>query len=407
MHDMKRICFFLCLAFSPLLLKAGTDSTSQPGSLRLKPQRVVRNYIRPSLSFSAFGTAVQPLVPVRRFSQSINDTLQDYRLGEQQLAFITPLYTHTRFGRKDSTDVNTFHLLFTAGVVRIAPQFSGLEHQHVLSRTGVSLRMLYTFGSKFVVFYDASPFVVSDLYRGQRTQQSRFATTAVFNWMVHPGFSLRAGFTRTFRLGNSLVLPTFGVRLGRLDGKLYFTAQYPRFAQLVFQPTPKLSISAYTRAHGGLFAISNSDSALYAGSDRTLQLGIAGLANGLRIEYRTGSNFSFFLSGGYNRNRVLMFSKSFNNSPRVLGQLRPFYNGRVSENAFFVNFGFTVRFGKAKTSAGNYLMYDAFELNNSVDVADGSNMPGNGDIPGRSTKADAAKIQYHDVQDLISDSDLY
>ncbi|MCA6362493.1 MAG: hypothetical protein IM638_05615 [Bacteroidetes bacterium] len=404
---MKQFCLLLCAVFCSLWLKADTDTTQQHKPRSFASQRVVRNYIKPSLSFSAFSTNVKPLVPVRRFSQSINDTLDDFRIGEQQLGFITPLYTHTRFGRKDSNHVNTFHLLFTAGIVRIAPEFSGLRHQHVFTRTGVSLRMLYTFGSKFVLFYDASPFVVSDQYRGDRIKQYRFATTAVFNWMVHPSFSLRAGFTRTYRLGNSFVLPTFGLRLGRLDGKVYFTAQYPRFAQLVFQPTPKLSISAYSRAHGGLYAVSNKDSVLYSGDDDVLRLGLVGLANGLRVDYRTGNNFSFYVSAGFNRNRVLMFSQSYNDSIGVFNQLRPYYNGRTSENAFFLNAGFTLRFGKAKTSAGNYLMYDAFELNNSTDVADGSNMPGNGDVPARSTSQEAAKIQYQDVQDLISDSDLY
>jgi hypothetical protein len=404
---MKQFCLLLCTVLCSLWLNADTDTTQQFKPHSYSSQRVVRNYIKPSLSFSAFSTNVKPLVPARRFSQSINDTLDDFRIGEQQLAFITPLYTHTRFGRKDSNHVNTFHLLFTAGIVRVAPEFAGLRHQHVFTRTGVSLRMLYTFGSQFVLFYDASPFVVSDNYRGQRVRQNRFATTAVFNWMVHPGFSLRAGFTRTYRLGNSYVLPTFGLRLGKLDGKVYFTAQYPRFAQLVIQPTPKLSISVYSRAHGGLYAISNKDSVLYSGDDDVLRLGLVGLANGLRVDYRTGSNFSFYASVGFNRNRVLMFSQSYNDSLGVFNQLRPYYNGRTSDNAFFLHFGFTLRFGKAKTSAGNYLMYDAFELNNSVDVADGSNMPGNGDVPARSAPQDAARLQYQDVQDLISDSDLY
>ncbi|MGL5890886.1 MAG: hypothetical protein ACRC3B_13420 [Bacteroidia bacterium] len=402
---MQRFCFLLLAGLLIHTHAAATDTTFTRRNA-FAQQRVVRNYIRPSISFNTFFTAEQPLVPVRRSSQSVNDSLSDYRYSETQLAFITPLYTHTKFGKKDSNNVNTFHLLFTASAVRIKPVFSGLEHQHVLSRTGVSLRALYTFNSKFVLFYDASPFVVADKYRNERISKPRFATTAVFNWMVHPGFSLRAGFTRTFRFGNKNVLPIIGVRLGKLDGKVYFTAQYPRFAALVFQPIPKLSVTAYSRAYGSLFFISNRDS-LYTGNDEQIQLGQLGLANGLRIDFRANSNFSCFASAGYSQNRILLYSESFNNSVGAVGLLRPFYNGRNSAPAFFIHGGISVRFGKAKTSAGNYLMYDAFELNNSNDAVDGNNMPGNGDIPARSTQQQAQKIQYQDVQDLISDSDLY
>lgn len=396
----------LLTGFTPLLLLGTATDTLAHTRKAPAAQRVVRNYIRPSFSFNSYGTGVQPLLPVRRFSQSVNDSLKDFRTAEHQLSFIAPLYTHTAFGRKDSNDVNTFHLLFTASAVRIVPRFSGLAHQHVLSRTGVSLRAMYGFRSKFVLFYDASPFVVSDLYRGERISKSRFATTLILNWMVGPEFSLRGGFTRTYRLGNRRILPTFGVRIGRLDGKVYFTAQYPRFAALYYQPTAKLTFSAYSRAYGSLFSINNGDS-LYSGGDKSIYFGQLGLANGLRMDFRANSNFSCFASAGYSQNRVALFSESFNNTLSGTEQLRPFYYGRMTEPAFFLHFGITVRFGRSKTVTGNYLLYDVFELNNTNDAVDGNNLPGNSDIPPRNSKAEAQKIQYNDVQDLISDSDFY
>lgn len=402
---MLRYCFLLLAVLAIQQQLSATDTTSTRSSI-LREQRIVRNYIRPSFSFNTFFTRDEPLVPVRRLSQSVNDSLVSYRTSETQFAFITPLYTHTQFGKKDSTDVNTFHLLFTASDVRIRPVFSGLDDQHILSRTGVSLRALYTFRSKFILFYDASPFVVADRYKSEKIAKPRFATTAVFSWLVHPGFSLRAGFTRTFRLGNKHILPTFGVRLGRLDGKVYFTAQYPRFAALVIQPNAKLAISAYTRSYGSLFFISNRDS-LYPRGDEILQLGQLGLANGIRIDFRANNNFSCFLSSGFSQNRVFLFSESYNSSISSIELLRPFYRGRTSEPAPFIHARFTVRFGKAKTSAGNYLMYDAFELNNTIDPVDGNNISGNSDITPRSNAQQAQKIQYQDVQDLISDTDLY
>lgn len=404
MHS-HRFLFAFFIFCVPSLLYATEDSLSPPASLSTST-RVVRNYIRPTLSFNTYITNVQPLSGIRRYPSSVTNLLLDYRVAEHQFTFFTPVVTRTFLDRKDSVSVNTFHLLFTSSLVRNAPQFSGLNDQHTLSKAGIGLRAIYGFRSKFILFYDASPFVVSDLYRGERNSKFRFATTAIFNWMLAPEFSLRFGFTRTYRFGNRNFQPTFGVRIGRLDGKVYFTAQYPRFAALYYQPIPKLSLSIYSRAYGSLYSISNSDS-LYNGIDSLIQFGQFGLANGLRIDYRAGSHFSCFLSSGFSQNSIILFSEQFNNSASRFEQLRPFYRGKMTSPAFFINLGITIRFGKSKTTAGNYLMYDVFDLNNTNDAVDGNQNIGNGDIPAKNTKAEEQKIQYNDVQDLISDPDLY
>jgi hypothetical protein len=73
----------------------------------------------------------------------------------------------------------------------------------------------------------------------------------------------------------------------------------------------------------------------------------------------------------------------------------------------FVNFGITWRFGKAKKSNGNYLMYDIMDLNNTMDPGDNNSGPGNNDIRNGTEKDEMKKVQYKDVSDLIDDTDLY
>jgi hypothetical protein len=285
------------------------------------------------------------------------------------------------------------------------PQFSGLDKQHKLYKTGIGLRAIYGFGSQFIIFLDASPYVVGDKFDQQQTQQLRLASSAVFNFMISPRFSMRFGVTKTYLLGNRYYLPMFGIRLGKLDGKFYFNFQFPRIVSFNFQPSPKFSWSLYTKRYGGLYNISNGDS-LYPFGDKMIQFGQTGISNGVRFDFRPGPNFSFFVATGFAvRNHVWLYSRSFNQA----NQNKPFahfYDGKP-DPSLFLNFGITWRFGKAKRSSGNYLMYDIFDLNNTMDPGDNNAGPGNGDIRNSTKEDEMKKVQYKDVLDLIDDTDLY
>ena len=53
-------------------------------------------------------------------------------------------------------------------------------------------------------------------------------------------------------------------------------------------------------------------------------------------------------------------------------------------------------------------MYDAFDLNNTMDPGDNNNNPGNGDItPEMKKKKEMEKVQYKDVEDVVDEADLY
>ncbi|MDP1746711.1 MAG: hypothetical protein Q8L90_14145, partial [Bacteroidota bacterium] len=70
-----------------------------------------------------------------------------------------------------------------------------------------------------------------------------------------------------------------------------------------------------------------------------------------------------------------------------------------------VNLGFVFRFGKTKSIYNNMQIYDALDINNTIDSGDNGVMRGNGDIPVPATKIQ--KINPDEVLDLIETQDLY
>jgi len=400
---LQKITYLLgfCWMF---LLPALAFATGSDSLKKAEKEREVRNYIRPTLSFSFFATGARPIkgnVPV------LNNRLGDYQFKQSSLSFYAPLYTRTRFTGTDSTHVNTFHLLFTLNALTDRPEFSGLEKQHKLYKVGIGLRTIWTFKSKFIMFADVTPIATGDKYDKQSTARTRLGATLVFNYMHNPNFSVRLGVTKNFLFGNRFVMPMVGFRIGRLDGPVYFQFQFPRHTSLTIQPSPKFAINIYSRSYGGLYNLSNEDS-LYIGNDSVIQFGHFGMANGVRLDFRPNPNFNFFLSGGFaTRNYMWLYSYSFNRQNNNLNPLAPFYKGRP-DGTLFLQAGITWRFGKAKRSTGNYLMYDAFDLNNTMDPGDNNNNPGNGNItPEMKKKQEMEKVQYKDVEDLVDEADLY
>jgi hypothetical protein len=279
-----------------------------------------------------------------------------------------------------------------------------LEKQHRLFKTGIGLRSIYAFGSQFIMFADVFPFTTGDHYDKKLTQSWRLGGSLIFNYMVNPALSFRAGVTKNFLWGNRYFLPVFGIRMGRLDSKFYVSIQAPRFVSFNFQPSHKIGISLFSRVYGGLYDFSNRDS-IYLGNDKVIQVGYTGIANGMRFDFRPNPNFSFFLSGGFAvRNHLWFYSRSFN-PPGHIGPLGHFYDGQP-DPTLFIHFGFTYRFGKAKRSAGNYLMYDVFDLNAGMDAGDNNAMSA-GQNTGYYKKEEMKKVQYQDVVDLVDESDLY
>lgn len=401
-RSLPPLLFLLAIVLSPALLHATAGDSLFQRQLKTTKQREVRNYIRPTVYLNTFTAGDRE---IKGPQTVLNNRLGKYSFIQSNLGFYTPLYTKTKFSGKDSIDVNTFHLLMTVNMLGDQPRFSGLDKQHKLYKVGLGVRAIYGFGSQFILFADLSPYAIGDKYDKQQTQRLRLASTIVFNFMYSPKLSFRVGATRTFLWGNRNYLPMFGFRVGRLDGKCYFSFQFPRHISVNFQPGPKFSWSIYTRAYGGLYNISNGDS-LYNGLDSVIQFGQRGLANGVRFDFRPHPSFAFFVSSGLAvQNHIWFYSYSYN----VQNGERPFahfYDGKP-EPTLFLHFGITVRFGQAKKSQGNYLMYDIFDLNNTMDPGDNNDGPGNSDIRNGTGKKEMQKVQYQDVSDLIQEADLY
>ncbi len=400
------LCWLICFMPASSLFAFAGDSLLPKSSSRDVKQREVRNYIRPTLYMNFFGTGSRIIKSDPSFpSQIVTHKLGNYKFVTANIGMYIPLYTNTKFSKNDSSTINTFHLLMTINGLSDQPQFAGLSRQHKLYKLGAGLRVIYGFGSKFILFVDASPYIVGDKLDTKQTQEFRFASSAIFNVMLSPSFSIRGGVTKTFLFGNRNYLPMLGFRIGKLDSKFYFSIQFPRMVSFNFQPTPKFSFSLYSKAYGGLYNLSNNDS-LYIFGDSIIQLGQSGISNGLRLDFRPSPNFSFFLAGGFSvNNHIWLYAPSFN----IRNHSKPFtpYYKGAPDPAIFINFGMTWRFGKAKKSSGNYLMYDIFDLNNTMDPGDNNAGPGNGDIRNNTKESEMQKVQYKDVSDLIEDTDLY
>lgn len=396
------ICWLLLLPAIAFCSKPDSLTFEPLNSLRMKQQREVRNYIRPCLSFNFFSTGARP---IDGNVLILNNRLKKFSFLQTSVSFYTPIWTHTKFAGKDSTDVNTFHLLFTFNALTDRPTFSGLDKQHELYKMGIGIRGIWAFRSRLILFADVNPFATGDRFNDQSTRRFRLGSTFVMNFMVSPKFSFRVGATKSFLFGNRNFLPMVGFRVGRLDGKCYFQMQLPRHISLTIQPSPKWEINIFSRTYGGLHNMSNGDS-IYLGRDSVIQFGFFGIANGVRFDYRPGPNFSCFISLGRTvRNHFWFYSYSFNRI-HDLAPLTPFYKGQPDATGF-ISAGLTFRFGKAKRSSGNYLMYDVFDLNNQMDPGDNNNNPGNGDIRSAADMKEMKNVQYKDVEDLVDEADLY
>lgn len=390
-----RVLLVIIIILGSHMVYANKDSSKvvKPG--------IPKHFIRPAFSWSLYATGERPAIGNR---PALNNKLGEYRYLQSVWSFYTPLYTKAKFSA-DSSSLNTFHLLATFNSVIDRPEFSGLSEQHRLYKTGIGLRAIAGLGKNLVLFADATPMIFGDAYDRANTRVLRWGATLAANFLVNPGLSFRFGVTRSFLFGNKNFLPMIGMRIGKLDGLVYFNIQLPRTVSLHIQPTEKFAFTIYSRTQGGLYNFSNKDS-IYLGNDDVIQFGQTGIANGIRFDFRPGPNFNFFASGGFAvRNRIWFYSYTYNRA-NDLRPLAPFYEAKP-QGTIFVHVGLTWRFGKSKNAQGNYLMYEIYDMNNSNDPGDNNTMPGNGDIR-RSAKAkEMHKVKLEDVGDLIQETDLY
>jgi hypothetical protein len=112
---------------------------------------------------------------------------------------------------------------------------------------------------------------------------------------------------------------------------------------------------------------------------------------------------NFYLASGFTtRNSISFYSNGFNK--RNKGQYGDFYTAKPM-NSVYINFGVTLRFGRTKSYYNNRNMYEAIDINNSIDPGDNNVNTGNGNIPIPKKKLPKS-LKPSEVQDLIDANDF-
>jgi hypothetical protein len=344
--------------------------------------------------------------------------LRGYQYSQSVGGFYFPLITKEKV--HEDQRISNFHLLATGSYMLAMPRFGGPDSitkvytpttsKHNLMKASLGMRGIYNSGKKGIWFFDATPFIAGDL-SASGTMVARWASTIVYDRMVSRKFSYRVGITRTFILGNRYNLPYLGLRVGRLD-RAYLSVQFPRFISFSFPIGSKIRASVYTKATGSILTMANNDS-LYNGTngktntiDKTIIFGRYDGNTGFRFDFNFSKHFSLYAAfGGANLRAVALFSNQYN-AKNNTDKLVPFF-GQKLDKVGYINFGFVVRIGQAKSVYGNHNMYEVFNANSTIDVGDNNTDTGDGNIPNETKKKTITNLKTRDVQDLIEAQDLY
>jgi len=366
-----------------------TDSTK-----KVKPPK---HYFNKTFYLDYYSTGKRDLDTINQVSK----LLGSYQVSQFSIGYNFPIVTRDIYN-KDSTKISTLNLLLTGNFTSLKLNFEGID-KHNLNKLSVGCRGFYSNGKKSIFFVELSPFVTRD--RGYAyTKTYRLASTLLYNFTANEYFSFRVGYTRSFLWGNRYQLPYVGIRVGRLD-KTNFSIQFPRGMTLNVPIGKYVRTSLYTKPQGGLYTFANTDS-LKIGSiedNDKLYFGRYEFLSGLRLDVQPSNFFNLYVSGGFTtRNQIQFYSTTLvrNNSATY----KNYYSERI-KGSIFVNFGLVLRFGKTKSTYNNSLMYDAKDLNNTIDSGDNGINKGNGDIPTVPKKI--KKINPDEILDLIETQDLY
>lgn len=375
-----------CLFF--LFLKS-TYSQNTYDSLKIK---LPKHYFNTLIVLDAYRK------PNKKFgdtSDVVSRRLKSYGIKQFTFSFLTPIVT-TDKTQSDGTIKNT-HLLLTANFLSLRPLFDGLSN-HNLIKLGIGLRFIYNTGKKGVWFADVSPFVTRDIAYPSSKSYYRLASTLVYSHNVNENFNWRLGMTKSFMWGNRFYWPFIGLRVGRLD-KVNLSVQFPRSASLNVPIGSKVIFSLYSRPQGGLFNFANADSLYYKKTDATFHFTRRELNTGLRFDIRASRNFNFFLATGLSTgNNITFYSENANRRRSYYSTY--FYRKNIAPSLFF-NFGLVLKFGKTRSYYNNKNIYDAINLNNTIDPT--SN--GNALIPLSPAKK-KSDLNLKSVEDLVDYNDF-
>ncbi|MCX8080380.1 MAG: hypothetical protein N3F09_03990 [Bacteroidia bacterium] len=324
--------------------------------------QIPKHYFKNIILFDYYGMPEVKLSTPDPIAQKIGS----YRIQQSILAFNIPLLTK-EYQNSDST-VSNFNILFTGVFLRFKPEFSGLEREHILTKNGLGIRMIYNNGKKSILFAEFAPFITRDLGYSY-TRITRMASTLLWSYNPKEKFSFRIGLVKSFLWGNRYYLPFLGFRIGRTD-KIYFSFQFPRQMLLSFPLGSKSRISWFTKPQGGFYSFSNIDTIYPAYIDRnkTIYLGRYEFISGVRFEFAPAEWLSLYLSAGHSINNYLAFySHTFNLRNRF--DFSPFFENKPQRMPFY-NFGLVLQFGKTKSYFQRNIIKEQIQLNGDIGPID-------------------------------------
>jgi hypothetical protein len=344
-------------------------------------------------------------------TKRIGKQLGSYAVAQTCLSFYSPLLTINHYNRDSSVNSN-FHMLLAGTAYYLQPQFKGIS-QHTLAKYGLGIRAIYNTGKKSIFFIESTPFLTQDVTNGS-SDKGTWRMSGTLLWSYSPGskFNFRLGATKSFLWGNRFYLPFIGVRFGRVDG-FNFSAQFPKNISLNLPLGNIFRLSLYSKPQGGLFNFSNRDT-VYNGNyykntnisnEQVIHFGRYELLTGFRMDVAPCRWFNFYLSTGFTtRNGITFYSNGFNKDRKA--NYGEFY-ATAPKNSVFINMGIVFRIGKTKSYYNSRNMYEAIDLNNSIDPGDNNINPGNGNIviPTKNSKA-VKSLKPSEVQDLIDANDF-
>lgn len=356
-----------------------------------------KHYFNKTIYLDHYTTGKRTLDTVNRISKKLGA----YQVSQFSIGYNFPIVTRD-FYNKDSSKISNMHLLITGNYSKLDLNFEGIS-KHYLTKLSVGCRGIYNTGKKNIFFVEVSPFITKDRNYGY-TRTSRLATTVLYNYIANEYFSFRVGYTRSFLWGNRYQLPYIGIRVGKLD-KVNLSVQFPRGMTFNVPIGKYIKTSIYTRPQGGVYTFANTDSLeignIYENSK--LYFGRYEFLSGLRVDVQPSKFFNFYLSTGFTTKNKVAFYPT--NKVKDKSSSYSSYYSEDIKSSIFVNLGFVFRFGKTKSIYNNMQLYDALDINNTIDSGDNNVMRGNGDIPVPATKIQ--KINPDEVLDLIETQDLY
>jgi len=245
-----------------------------------------------------------------------------------------------------------------------------------------------------------APFSSYDQYTNAR-KGGRLAMVFIYNRTVSEKFSYRLGFMRTFVFGKRLPLPIIGFRFGRLDG-VNFNIQLLRNMSLNVPLGKRFNYSLFARPMGSAYSFKNDLNASIPNFGSTLELRRWELLTGMTLSYKASSRFSMFVSAGTSRGAIAFAE----NTNRIILK-RDSYQQYDLRRGGFMNIGLNFYFGRSKQINGNYTMYDVLDLNSTYGNDDNNINLGNSQIPAQNKAMQVKNLQFNDVKDLISETDIY